>query len=279
MHVRQVYLPSPALVLTELDLQGCAAPPCDLEFAGGSEVALARVLGALDGVHPVQPVAAEWCAPLGWSPAWSAAWQDHGGRAVHAWHELVFHRELLLPLRCRLSAEVVAQRPTRAGAMTVVKYVATADDGPVWTTHAGVLWRGATTVARGDLREPDLDDPDPDPVSATAQVPVAADFAHRYSQASGIWNPVHTDPEAARSAGFGAPILHGSATLGLALTAVQEHVGTSRLEELSVRFVAPVLLPDVLTVAISGSGPVLFTEVRRGDEALVVRLRARYTTK
>lgn len=276
MHVRQVCLPSPALVLTELDLQGCAAPPCDLEFAVGSEVALARVLGATGAVHPVQPIAAEWCAPLGWSPAWSAAWQDYGGRAVHAWHELVFHRELLLPLRCRLSAEVVAQRPTRAGAMTVVRYAATADDGPVWTTHAGVLWRGATTVASGDLREPDLDDPGP--VVAAIQVPVAADFAHRYSQASGIWNPVHTDPEAARAAGFGAPILHGSATLGLALTALQEHVGASRLEELSVRFIAPVLLPDVLTVAISGSTPVLCADVRRGDAVPVVRLRARYTT-
>lgn len=263
-------------MLTQLDLQGCAAPPCDLELAAGSEVALARVLGALDAVHPVQPIAAEWCAPLGWSAAWSAAWQEHGGRAVHAWHELVFHRELLLPLRCRLSAEVVAQRPTRAGAMTVVRYVATDDDGPVWTTHAGVLWRGATTVARGDLREPYLDVRGP--ATAAVEVPVARDFAHRYSQASGIWNPVHTDPDAARAAGYEAPILHGSATLGLAMTALQDHLGACRLEELSVRFVAPVLLPDVLTVAISGFAPVLCADVRRGDASLVVRLRARFTT-
>lgn len=263
-------------MLTELDAQGSVAGPCNLELAVGSEVALARVLGAMDGVHPVQPIAAEWCAPLEWSPAWSAAWQEHGGQAVHAWHNLVFHRELLLPLRCRLSAEVVAQRPTRAGAITVVRYVATADDGPVWTTHAGVLWRGVTAAARGDVWEPDL--ADPGPVVATTQVAVPADFAHRYSEASGIWNPVHTDPEAARSAGLEAAILHGSATLGLALTAVQEQAGTRRLQELSVRFVAPVLLPDLLTVAISGTGSVLSADVRREDYTRVVRLRARYTT-
>ncbi|MHB8961142.1 MAG: MaoC/PaaZ C-terminal domain-containing protein [Candidatus Limnocylindrales bacterium] len=263
-------------MLTELDLQGSAAAPCELELEVGSEVALARVLGAMDGVHPVQPIAAEWCAPLEWSPAWSAAWQKHGGQAVHAWHSLVFHRELRLPLRCRLSAEVVAQRPTRAGAITVVRYLAIADDGPVWTTHAGVLWRGVAAPAHGDLREPDL--AEPGPVVATTRVAVPADFAHRYSMASGIWNPVHTDPEAARSAGLEAPILHGSATLGLALTAAQEQAGARCLEELSVRFVAPVLLPDLLTVAISGTGAVLFADVRREDDARVVRLRARYTT-
>ncbi len=264
-------------MLTELDLQGCAASPCDVDLVAGSEVPLARVLGWTGSAHPVQPIAAEWCAPLVWSAAWSDAWQEHGGRAVHAWHHVVFHRELLFPLHCRLSAEVVAQRPTRAGALTVVRYAAVAQDGPVWTTHAGVLWRGATTQSRGALSEPDLDDPGPSTLAV--QVPVAADFAHRYSTASGIWNPVHTDPDAARAAGLDAPILHGSATLGLALTALHEQVGALRITELSARFLAPVLMPDVLTVAISGSTPLLCAEVTRADSVPVVRLQARYSTR
>jgi acyl dehydratase len=260
-------------VLSALDLRGCAAPPTEIVLNGASALALARVLGT-GGVLPILPVAAEWCAPLAWPPAWSLAWQEHGGRVVHAWHDLVLHRELALPLRCLLTAEVVAQRQTSAGALTVVRYVAADDEGPLWTTHAGVLWRGLATVDGGVLREPEFDGRTPDTMNVEVSVP--ADLAHRYSEASGIWNPVHTDVAAARAAGLDGPILHGSATMGLALTPLQERAGTARLTRVSVRFHDPVLPPDVLTVAITGATPTLSADVLRGDGRLVARLRASY---
>lgn len=60
---------------------------------------------------------------------------------------------------------------------------------------------------------------------------------------SGDYNPLHADPEVARSVGFDRPILHGLATYGLACRAVLKTIceyDASRLKGLDVRFSAPV---------------------------------------
>ena len=60
---------------------------------------------------------------------------------------------------------------------------------------------------------------------------------------SGDYNPLHADPEVARSVGFDRPILHGLATYGLACRAVLKSIcdyDSSRLTGLDVRFSAPV---------------------------------------
>ena len=60
---------------------------------------------------------------------------------------------------------------------------------------------------------------------------------------SGDYNPLHADPEMARSVGFDRPILHGLATYGLACRAVLKTIcdyDASRLKGLDVRFSAPV---------------------------------------
>lgn len=234
---------------------------------------LADLLGA-QAPHPIHPVAIEWTAPLVWPAPWVDLWQDHGDVAVHAWHRLVFHRPLALPLvRCRLSGAVVAQAPTSAGALTEVRYRATDDGGPLWSTQAGVLWRGLDTVERGSITGPEI--PAPGGSSRRVKAPVGPDFAHQYSVASGIWNPVHTDPSAARAAGFAAPILHGSASLALALTAVLDLAGPGAISEVRARFVAPVIPPDDLVVVVGRSAAGLIpVELRRGDGSVAVQLAA-----
>jgi acyl dehydratase len=44
--------------------------------------------------------------------------------------------------------------------------------------------------------------------------------AHVYSECSGIWNPIHTDAAFARANGLDGIILHGTATLGFAVSTV-----------------------------------------------------------
>lgn len=251
----------------ELDLFGGAAPPCDAGVPVPGPIA--DLVGS-SAAPVVQTIAAEWCAPLAWPVAWAEAWQEHGHRVVHAWHDLQLHRPL--PPRFLLSAEVVAQRPTRAGALTVVRYDAATEDGPVWTSFAGALWRGLGTAVRGGVEQPEVAGCDGGGVA----LDVPADLALRYSEVSGIRNPIHTDVAAARAAGLPAPVLHGSATLALALGALGRTVAPERLQ---VRFLAPVVPPDRLEVATTADPvdrDILAAEVRRSDGTTVLRLRARY---
>jgi acyl dehydratase len=74
--------------------------------------------------------------------------------------------------------------------------------------------------------------------------------AHVYSECARIWNPIHTDITAARAAGLADPILHGTATLARAVSAVaamREHdlVGVQRV---TAAFRQPVELGTELTV-------------------------------
>ena len=64
-----------------------------------------------------------------------------------------------------------------------------------------------------------------------------------FAKLSGDYNPLHADPDVARSVGFDRPILHGLATYGLAARAILKTLldyDAARLVGLDVRFSAPV---------------------------------------
>ena len=74
---------------------------------------------------------------------------------------------------------------------------------------------------------------------------------------SGDYNPLHADPEVARAAGFPRPILHGLATMGMAVHAVLKMCcdwDASRVQALSVRFSAPVFPGETLRFEIWRDG-------------------------
>ena len=75
---------------------------------------------------------------------------------------------------------------------------------------------------------------------------------------SGDINPLHADPESARSAGYPRPILHGLATMGVAGHALLKSVcdyDPARLTAMSVRFSAPVFPGETIRTEIwQGSG-------------------------
>lgn len=65
---------------------------------------------------------------------------------------------------------------------------------------------------------------------------------------SGDWNPLHADPEAARTAGFERPILHGLASFGWVAYAL-ERLALRRLASLQCRFSGVVLPGDTLSLS------------------------------
>ncbi|WP_112664432.1 MaoC family dehydratase [Microvirga flavescens] len=92
-----------------------------------------------------------------------------------------------------------------------------------------------------------------------------------YANASGDFNPIHVDPEFARTGPFGRTIAHGLMTLAFAaqmLNAWSE--GTfDECGEIDVAFIGPVFAGDVLTI----SGVVEEILSHEGRAAARVRLK------
>ena len=66
-----------------------------------------------------------------------------------------------------------------------------------------------------------------------------------YAAASGDPNPIHQDPEIARSVGLPDVIAHGMFTLALAARYVDEQLGEpGRIAELGAKFTKPVVVPE-----------------------------------
>lgn len=98
--------------------------------------------------------------------------------------------------------------------------------------------------------------PPPTPPSGRVRPPdLRVEFATRPDQAllyrlTGDRNPVHSDPERARRAGFDRPILHGLCTLAMAVRSLADARGgdVSRLRSFEGRFSAPVVPGDSVVV-------------------------------
>ncbi|HLX37205.1 MAG TPA: MaoC/PaaZ C-terminal domain-containing protein, partial [Candidatus Binataceae bacterium] len=86
-----------------------------------------------------------------------------------------------------------------------------------------------------------------------AKVHVAGGLAHIYTECAQIWNPIHTDLAVARAAGLPELILHGTATLALAVSRiVHSEAGgdPSRVARIAGRFSGMVLMPSDITVRV-----------------------------
>ena len=82
---------------------------------------------------------------------------------------------------------------------------------------------------------------------AVVDLPIPGNLALLY-RLTGDENPLHSDPDRAKSVGFPRPILHGAATFGIATHAVVRHIGyrSEDLAAIEARFVRPVFPGDTL---------------------------------
>lgn len=93
---------------------------------------------------------------------------------------------------------------------------------------------------------------------------VAEGAAHTYTECARIWNPIHTDRAVALAAGLPDIILHGTATLALAVSqVVRRHADNdpTKVYRLGGRFAAMVLMPSSLTMESQRVGNVVFFRV------------------
>jgi acyl dehydratase len=78
---------------------------------------------------------------------------------------------------------------------------------------------------------------------------LTSDVVARYADAARDHNPIHLEDSAAATAGLPGRIAHGMLTMGVfGMAAADWAGGAQRIQSLSCRFTAPVLVGDVVTV-------------------------------
>ena len=210
---------------------------------------------AADGpvAHPLFSVCYEW--PLAQALRARAMDDEVARRGVHAFHNLVVHRPPQTGESLRAGARVIGVRRLAAGTLVVIRFSTTDRTGvAVTTTDHGSVYRGV------ELEGPDVaaTGPEPTPALSTTdgmrwqeRVDIPLQLAHVYTECARIYNPIHTDAAVARAAGLPGIILHGTATLALAVSrVVARDLGgdPGRVRGVAVRFSGMVRLPSRLSV-------------------------------
>ena len=255
---------------------GRSTAPVHSKIDGAWLTAFASAVGSPAASHPLFPVCVEWPAVT------AAARLDDGAlasderrRGIHATHDLTIHRLIRAGDVVSTTATVDALEARRRGTFQRVRLETRAADGTlVATTLMGSMFIGVAidgdltaSAAKGDA-VPVRDEEDRPETVETVAITVAGDQARAYSEASHIWNPIHTDDAAAIAAGLAAPILHGTCTLGLATSAALAWAGVDvrAVRRIRVRFVGMVAMPSTLALHVwharnGGAGDELGFEV------------------
>jgi len=202
--------------------------------------------------HPLFPVCYEWPAMLALRDR--ATQEEIAIRSVHATHDLTLHRPPRAGDTLHTTARVTGLAHRRAGTlMTVRQETVDALGQPVSTTDYGSVYRDVGFEGEDSGFRPHERDGLEMPAGAV-ELPVAvpAGLAHVYTECARIWNPIHTDVAVARAAGLPDIILHGTATLALAVSRVLHHAGADprAVSRVRARFAGMVRLPSGLTLRV-----------------------------
>jgi acyl dehydratase len=215
--------------------------------------------------HPLFPVCYEW--PLALDVRAKALPDDVAVRGVHATHRLTLHRSPRAGDRLRTTATVSALERRAPGAYLVLRMETVDAAGrPVSTTEYGSLYLGVECDAaphpgplpRGEREPRTLSPPGRGQGEGangeawwSVDVPIAPTLAHVYTECARIWNPIHTDRAVALGAGLPDIILHGTATLALAISQAlrqQPRGAATPVRAVTARFGAMVRMPSRLVV-------------------------------
>jgi acyl dehydratase len=200
--------------------------------------------------HPMFPVCYEWPAALALRA--KTIPDDVAALGVHATHRLVTARLPCAGDTVLTSARVIGVRRRNSGTLVTTRFTTVDEHGDALTrTDHGSIYRGVGVDGNLEV------EPSPPPARAdghiawTETVDVAANAAHVYTECARIWNPIHTDIAVARAAGLPGLILHGTATLALALSRVFARDLPAKATpptEIAARFTGMVVVPSRFTV-------------------------------
>jgi acyl dehydratase len=228
-----------------------------------------------------------FCVSLEWRWTLMSRKQGRGlvpeelSRFVHMGQNTQFLSPIRPGMRVRVTGRTVEVRQTKAGALvrTQLEISDTATGAPLTRTLIASLARGVA-VCGPDRSLPDIADITENwsPPAERERTRLHLDrwFAHRYTECTRIWNPIHTERAFARSAGLAEPIVHGTALwalVGREIVARYAPGAPERLTVLAGRFAAMVLPNSQIVIEhgrLENDGDIAFVlrnEV--GDNAIV----------
>ncbi|WP_380871686.1 dehydrogenase [Sphingomonas sp. DBB INV C78] len=197
-------------------------------------------------------------------------------QVLHGQEEIILHRPLPASAQIIVDSDIaqVYDKGPGKGAIVVRRTVVrTASD------HNMLCEVNRTIFARGDGGRGGSPDPAPIPHAVPMRAPdTSIMMTTRSDQATlyrlcGDRNPLHIDPEAARSAGFDRPILHGLCTFGMTCRAVLQAVcgyDPSRIASHAARFAAPVYPGETVRIDLWQDGDIVSFEASVPERASTV---------
>ena len=229
--------------------------------------------------HPVFPVCLEWPAILDCVniPGAELSSPEERARGVHAAHDLHLFRQVRAGETLTTQATIVGLEAIRPGAAQTTRLDTRDENGELVTrTYQLGITRGVEVSGPAEHveRAPALPEFRGDTEIARWSIPVSGGAAHTYTECAHIWNPIHTDKAVALAAGLPDIILHGTATLALAISRlVSERLqrDPTRVTRLGGRFAAMVLMPSTLTLILHSDqgGEMSFTMLNEEGEPAV----------
>ncbi|QIS08439.1 MaoC family dehydratase [Nocardia arthritidis] len=180
---------------------------------------------------------------------------------VHGNQEVRVHRPIPAAGKATVTGRIAEIWDKGTAAVIVQETTATGSDGaPLWTARSSIFARGEGGFGgeRGPSVKSELPDRAPDYDVTTPTLPQQA-LLYRLC---GDRNPLHSDPEFARAAGFPNPIVHGLCTYGMVCKAATDTAldsDASRVTGFRARF-AGVLYP----------GETIRTRIWRDDDELTI---------
>lgn len=194
---------------------------------------------------------------------------------VHGEQKVEFHQPMPSAAEITAASKVIAAIDKGPKGAVIVNETVLSDK----TTGAKVATLTSSTFARGDGGFGGPSEGGSQPHEVPARSPdLSMDFTTRPDQAliyrlSGDRNPLHSDPNVARMAGFPRPILHGLCTYGITCRAVLQAFADydpAKIKSHQVRFSSPVFPGETITVDLWQDGDVISFEARIKERGVTV---------
>jgi len=198
--------------------------------------------------HPMFPVCYEW--PVSLPIRQIEALGPLFPLLVHAEHDLRLYRLPRERDHVSTHARIVGVHKRKPGAFVVFRFETQDTSGElVSVSDFGALYRGVDVD--GPDRGAAIELPPPaEGLKTAGAIDVGANLAHVYTECARIFNPIHTDAAVARAAGLPQIILHGTATLGLAVSRLIDARGgePTDVRRIAGQFAAMVTMPSDVTL-------------------------------